>query len=260
MRIPSKKIPSLSSMRRLAIGAWRAPNDPSVQVQLNIDMTPLYDHAGDAFKKNLKLFLVKLMATILNDIPELNTMIIGRTCRQRTNNRIFIPTIFRHSGMVDLNGFFIDDAHTMTISQLRTLWSEKLAQLRNGQDAPIMRVIRLLNCMPRWMDAPFVWLANQLQFNLNIPMNWLGLPQDRFGSLTITFLDKFNIKYADVPLFPMARSPMLLAVGTPYRDQHRTHVPITCTFDHRCFDGQLLSRAHRRIQRLLASPQTWATI
>ena len=80
-------------MRKLAYGAWGKPKDPSTNVQLNIDITTL----ANSLPPGIQLkHVIRLFSMVLYEIPELNTVIIREKLKQRLNNRIFIPTIFRH--------------------------------------------------------------------------------------------------------------------------------------------------------------------
>ena len=100
--IPHSPLSSIPTMRKLAMGAWAHPKDPTVNVQLDIDITKTHEFLTN--KPNIKLnaLVIKIISSILNDYPDLNTTIIRKKLRQRQNNRIFIPTVFRYKKSIDL--------------------------------------------------------------------------------------------------------------------------------------------------------------
>ena len=80
----------------------------------------------------------------MHDVPELNTVIIyERSFCQRLNNRIFIPTVFRHNQQIDLNGIYIDDAYNMPLRRIEEMLRAKTTDLRTGKDRQTNRVVNV---------------------------------------------------------------------------------------------------------------------
>ena len=242
-------------MRKLAIGAWSSPNDPSVNVQLDLDVTKLVAYLDTQPGITLKHALVKIFSTTIHNVPELNTVLIRSKFRQRLNNRIFIPTVFRHRSVLDLNGIAIDDAHAMSLTNLKSTWDKKISDLRSGADRPIHRVAAIFKRLPSWLCRPAIKLVEFIQYTCNVSLGAFGLPNDRFGSMTITFLDKYDIKYAAIPIYSFSRSPITLAIGKTIKEGDKKIVPVTCTFDHRCFDGFEGSLGIKELKKILNQPQ-----
>ncbi|MEK9726499.1 MAG: 2-oxo acid dehydrogenase subunit E2 [Candidatus Margulisiibacteriota bacterium] len=253
--IPFKKIKNISSMRKLALGTWRTPTDPSVNVQLDLNISELKNVFGANFNRYLKVYIVKVMSKVLDEIPEINTILIRGKFRQRTNNRLFIPTMFRHNHQVDLNGIYIDNAHLLSLDDLKKVWNEKISDLRSGNNKPTRRVIYLFKLLPSFLLKPVIQIIDFIQYTCNISLRYFGLPSDPFGSMTITFLDKFDVKYAAIPIFSFSRSAITLAIGKPYVDNVEFLLPVTCTFDHRCFDGYEGAKAYQKIKKYFKSPE-----
>ena len=201
-------------MRKLAYGAWGKPKDPSTNVQLNIDITTLLNSLPPGIQ--LKHVLIRLFSMVLYEIPELNTVIIRGKLRQRLNNRIFIPTIFRHQRKMDLNGINIDDAYKKSINEIKHEMNEKISNLRSGKDQRTQRVIRLFKRFPMVLCKPIILAIDFIQYTCNLSLETFGLPTDPFGSMTMTFLDKFNIRYANIPIYGFSKSPVTIAVGKTY--------------------------------------------
>ena len=73
--------------------------------------------------------------------------------------------------------------------------------------------------------------------------------------MTITYLDKYDIRYAKIPIFPFSRSPITLAIGKTYCENEKTFAPISCTFDHRYFDGHETNKAYKKLKYYLNNPE-----
>ena len=160
-------------------------------------------------KTNAKQFrpiFVKIISKVLNEQPEINRVLIRNKFRQRLDNRIFIPTVLRNKGSYDLSGISIDNAYKLTNNELQKNWDKKISDLRAGKNKPIQRAITLYRWMPRLLIKAITKIVAFFHYTLNIPISIFGLPDDPFGAVTITFLDRFNIKYAHVPIYAFSRS------------------------------------------------------
>ena len=249
--IQFKTIP-VSSMRKLAIGAWNTPNNPSVSVELMLNIT----HLLHGLPKNIQLkhALIKLFSNLLQQVPELNTVIIRRKLRQRLTNRIFIPTVFRHRGQLDLNGIFIDDAYQLSLSQIKAQMDDKVRQLRLGNNSQINRVVSFFKACPSILCKPIMGFLRFIHYSCNMSLSIIGLPDDPFGSLTLTLLDKFDVRHAHIPLYSFSKSPITIAIGAKYKDNDQIILPITVTFDHRHFDGYSGSKAYKHLKKWIKNP------
>ena len=118
-------------MRKLGLGAWRHPRDPSVHVQLDIDITQTMEELKQRPKVKLNHVVIYWFSKLLYDVPSLNRAIIGNTFKQRLRQRIFIPTVFRHNGMLDLNGVVLDNVHTLSLEAIADTLKQKVQLIFN---------------------------------------------------------------------------------------------------------------------------------
>ena len=241
-RIKYNTIKNPSSMRKLALGAWKKPSDPSVFVQIELNISKL-----DIESKYFKPLFIKLISKVLHECPELNRILIRNKFRKRKDNRIFIPTLLKNKRNLDLSGITINNAYTYHINELKEIWDIEITKLRSNQNKPINRSRFIYQMMPNILVKPITKLISFLHYTLNIPLSIVGLPDDPFGAITVTFLDKFNIKYAHVPIYGFSRSGVLLSMGMPFKENNKRIVPITCTFDHRYFDGYEALKAYKKL-------------
>lgn len=253
--IPFNPIPSVETMRKFAIGAWSNPTDPTASVQLDVDVTAAMNYVNQLPHCQFKHVLIKAFSCTLKDIPELNRVIIRRRLRQRSVNRLFIPTVFRYKRMVDLNGISMDDAYAMSVTQIAETMSKKVSELRTLSTPRLGRVIRLFHRLPSGLTNALISIISFVQYTCNVSLSMFGLPVDPFGSMMITFLDKFDIRYAHIPLYPFSRTPITISVGAMVQDHGRYSQPLVCTFDHRCFDGYVGAKAIKRLRYYMAYPE-----
>jgi pyruvate/2-oxoglutarate dehydrogenase complex dihydrolipoamide acyltransferase (E2) component len=249
--IPYRNI-SVSSMRKLATGAWDSPKDPSVCVQLDLPVTQLMAHLPST--GHLKYALIKLVSLALHHVPELNTAFVRGKLRQRVTCRVFIPTLIRHQKKVDLSGVFIDNAQDISLSDIQHQLTTKVSELRSGKDVKTHRAIRIFNSLPFRLSRIMVGILNFVHYTCNVSLAFFGLPNDPFGSITLTFLDKFNVRYASIPIYPFSRTPMAMSMGAVYEKNRNFFCPITVTFDHRHFDGYHAAKAYKLILKCLKCP------
>lgn len=235
-------------MRKLAIGAWGSPSDPSTNVQFDIDITKLD-------KTHLKPHLIKILSKILNEHSDINRILIRRKFRKRLDNRIFIPTVIRNKKFYDLSGIHIDDAYKYKLNELQEIWNEKINALRSGKNKEIKRVIKIYKLLPRFLVKIVTKMLSFIHYSCNIPISIFGLPNDPFGPITVTFLDKFNVRYANVPIYAFSRATMTVSVGKNYIENNRTLLPLSCTFDHRYFDGMEGYKALKKIRYYCSNPE-----
>ena len=127
--IPYQNI-QVSSMRKLALGAWKKPDDPSVNVQMDLDISTLMNTIS---KDQLKGALIKLFSIVLHEVPELNMVCIRGKLRQRLNNRIFIPTLIRDQRKIDLSGISIDNAYNLSLAAIKKEATNNISNLRSGK-------------------------------------------------------------------------------------------------------------------------------
>ena len=248
-KIKYTSIKNISSMRKLALGAWANPTDPSVNVEFELEVTEL-----NVSQKEFKPLFIKIISKVMNDHPELNRILIRRKFRQRLDNRIFIPTVIRNKHNFDLSGIYIDNAYSKKKDALENEWNQKISELRTGKNKKINRARKIYQLMPSIGLRLITKLISFLHYTLNIPISLIGLPDDPFGAITVTFLDKFNIKHAHVPIYAFSRSSVTLSVGKSFKISGKDFLPLTCTFDHRYFDGMEGAKAYKTLEMYCKNP------
>ena len=264
--IEIKKRVKPTSFRKFAIGAWKKPSDPKVYTKIKIDITNLKKLLNEK-KETISLvhFFAKAMGIIYEKYPELNTVLIGNKCYQRKNITAFIHTHIRKQNHYDLSGITIEHTHQKSLKEISIEIKEKVNELRNNQNKAINRTNTILKCCPSWSYQLLVSLFDFIMNRLNINLSWAGLPKDPFGSYGVSAIGSLGFEEGFVPLFPLSRLTMILAVGKPFKEwtfeteKPKEHLMINLCFtlDHRYLDGAHVAKPLRLLKKIALNPSKY---
>ncbi len=255
-------VENASSFRRMAAAMWRAPRDPSIYGQMDVDATAALAFLAEQQERVTVTHLVaRAVALALRDQPELNAKVrFGGRLEQRQTIDLFVTVATGR----DLGGARIDEADGKSLTQLAREVGERAGRIRHGDDRDHARTRTAMKAMPWWLARPATWLTDVLVNELHVELP--GTPADPFGSALITSVGMFGIDAAFAPFVPLARCPMLIlvpevrprpwAVGNTV--EVRPVLRLCATFDHRIIDGAAAGRFAARLTALFASPQLLA--
>lgn len=263
-------IEGASSFRRMAAAMWRAPSDPSIHGQMDVDATaPLAFLAEHQQRTGTKVTVTHLVARAvalaLRDQPELNAKVRfwGRL-EQRSTIDVFVTVAT--DGARDLSGARIDRADEKPLAALAAELAERVTRIRTGKDAAYQQSRKALTSVPWYLARAATRLSDVLVNELHLDLPAQGLPRDPFGSALITSVGMFGIDSAFAPFVPLARCPMLFlvpevrprpwAVGTTV--EVRPVLRLCATFDHRIIDGAAAGRFANRLTTLFGRPELLA--
>lgn len=269
--IPLRQRQPLTSYRKIAIASWKHPRDPSTYSWMDLPV-----EAAEAFLKNypaevrptMTHYIAKIVAHCLEKHPELNHLLSRRHLYRRARTDIFITTLLKTRDGLDLSGFTLFDAPRLSLGAMAALSKEATERLRDGTDPDLARIRTLTARLPGWLLGPLFRIQGFFQYTLNLSLERLGIPDDKFGSAMITHFGPLGIDNALVPLSPYCRCPLILGVGrtrpTPIvRDGQVVAadcVTISFTFDHRYADGAHGAQMMRLFQKVFVNPQRYASV
>jgi pyruvate dehydrogenase E2 component (dihydrolipoamide acetyltransferase) len=106
-------------------------------------------------------------------------------------------------------------------------------------------------------------LTSFMNYDLNLPLQLLGMPKDPFGSVMITNVGSMGVDTAWAPLVPYTKVPLLLTVGEvkerPWvvdgKLEVRQVMRIGCTFDHRFMDGSHAAAMAKLFKKYFEQPE-----
>ena len=261
----------LSSYRKIAIASWKHPRDPSTYSWLELPV-----EAAEAFLKaypadvrpSLTHFIAKIVGHCLEKYPDLNHLLRGRALYRRAQTDIFITTLLKTRQGLDLSGFTLFGVVDKSLGELAAISKTAADSLRDGTDEDFKRVQKLTTQLPTWLLGPIFRVQGFFQYTLNLSLERLGIPDDKFGSAMITNFGPLGIDNALVPLSPYCRCPLILGVGKARKIPvvegeaivARECVTISFTFDHRYADGAHGAQMMRLFQKIFTDPTRYARI
>ena len=214
--IPLGPKQTLTTYRKIALAAWRHPRDPSTYTWLDLPV-----EEAEAFLKaypaptrpSLTHFIAKIIADCLEQHPELNHLLRAQNLYRRAQTDVFITTMLKTDGALDLSGFVLRDVPRQSLAETASLSEEAVGRLRRSEDMDTRRIDKMTARMPVWLLRLTMALEDFAHFTLNISLRRFGLPDDRFGSAIISNFGVLGIDNALVPLSPYCRCPLIIGVG-----------------------------------------------
>ena len=265
-----EKLDKYSSWRKISVGMWDAPNDPTIYGQETVDISNLVPYLEEVssmsgHKVTLTAYCVKLMATIFDQFPELNVIMLGNRVHKRKNIDIFCQVALPNedAGQADLSGVKIADAEQMDIVEISKKLGSRASDVREGRDAEMEKTKSLVDYVPPRLMGSVVKLIDFLTYGIPVDLDNLGVRSDPFGSAMVTSVGQFDIYQGFAPIVPASRCPLVCLPGkihkAPFVEDDevvvRDAVTMSCTFDHRCYDGYQIGYVVRTMRSILMHPE-----
>lgn len=270
--ISGKFVKNLSSWRRMAAVAWSPPDDPTIYGTIDLDMT----NAQKFLKKESKRtgehltithLVTKAMADTLAAHPECNCIIRRGRVFERDNIDVSVlvavaPEDDHHEQEADLSEALIRNADQKNIADIAREIREGARKVRKHEDPLLERTKQLFQNLPPAILGPMLRLVSRLQYDFNLDLSGVGIPNDPFGSAIVTSVGMLGITEAFPPLLTFTRVPVLLAVGAVedkpgVRAGEVVIVPmmrIAATFDHRVIDGFQGGKLGKTFKEIMQNP------
>lgn len=269
MNLSLQPAPAPSAWRRLSLGAWRAPKDPSAYAALEVRMERALAflqalRAGTGSRATVTHLVGKAAADALRRFPEANTLL--RWKRPFLRRQVTVCVVVaqtQDSARADLTTATVHQADRLSLGDFCAALEAHVQQVRARRDAVIERGKRRSSRVPGPLMGLALRLLSFVWFTLNVDLRWVGMPRDPFGSVVVTNLGSLGLERGYVAMVPYARVPLLLAPGQ-VRDapvvEAGALVPgklmtLTCTYDARLISVELAARVLRHIGAALEDPE-----
>jgi pyruvate/2-oxoglutarate dehydrogenase complex dihydrolipoamide acyltransferase (E2) component len=258
-----------SAFRRLAIGSWKGPRDPSAYAALELRMERalayMERHRTRSGQRLTVTHLVaKAAADALRRYPEANVLLRWNRPWVRQHVGVCVLVVQPEKlGRVDLTTANLHEADTLALPDLAAALEARVQQVRERRDKVIERGKRRSYRIPGLLLGAALRLLSFVWYTLNLDLRWVGMPRDPFGSVAITNVGSLGLERAFVAMVPYTRVHLVLAPGS-VRDEAvlegASVVPgkvmtLTCTYDMRLIDPELAARVLKHIGAALEDPE-----
>lgn len=269
--VPTTEQQLLTSYRKISIATWSHPRDPSTYSWLELPV-----EEAEAFLKTIKAdvrpslthYVALIVANCLDTYPQLNHVLRGRNLYRRASTDVFITTLLKKKGSLDLSGFVLKDMTGKGLPELAAESKHLTEVLKDGTDKGMQQVQQVAMRVPGWLFGPLMRIQMFFQYTLNLSLEAMGIPDDRFGSVMISNFGPLGIENALVPLSPYCRCPVIMGIGAPKKKAVvvgdevvvRKCVTISFTFDHRYADGAHGAVLLHRFEKMFLNPEQYRSV
>lgn len=267
-----KRKRAYSPMRRIGLGTWDSPGDPTVYgtITLRMENVLAYIRQYKQCKRKpitVMQVLIKAVAEVLKENPDANSLVRYQRIYHRQQVGIFSQVFMRDpvTQELDLSGVTIIDAEKKSLEEIAGEFHARVKQVKKGQDEKFEQTRQLFRWLPFFLARPLLNLTAFLNYTFNLNLSLFGVPCDAFGSIMITNISSLGLEQAFVPLVPYSRVPMLISMG-PVLDEPIVEngaivigkqMKLYVTFDHRLLDGSHAAAMSNVLKRCFAQPETY---
>lgn len=259
----------LSPFRKIAIGTWRTPYDPSVYGIMTLRMEEALRYL-EAFRKatgkraTITHLMAKAAAAVFQRMPDANAIMRWNRIYLRKRIGVFfqVATEDPDTGEVDLSGTLIRCPEQKSLEQVVDEFAEQVEKVRKHKDKELEKSRGMFRRVPYFLLGRLLRLLSFFSYTLNLDLRWAGIPQDPFGSVMITNIGSLGLEQAYVPLAAYSRVPLMIAVGAvedaPVIEDDKI-VPgkimrLCATFDHRILDGAHAAHMAKTMREWIENP------
>jgi len=258
----------VSTWRRLSIGVWGPPANPTAQGQREVDLSntlPWLEEVSAKYDRKITIthLFVAGVGRVLKKYPDYNVILRRNRPYRRETVDVFVQVAVKGSGgSADLSGVKVRNADTATIIDIADQIASRAKSIRSGEDQEIESAKSSLRMIPPQLAPLLMKAVSYLNYDLGLNMTKFGLKPDPFGSAMVTNVGGFDIPHALVPLMPTSRCPFLFCIGQmserPFaidgKVEARLGLWLTGSFDHRLYDGYQIGHITKMVDDLVTNP------
>lgn len=242
----------LSSYRRIALGTWETPRDPSIYGTMELRMDRAMEYVArfrEVTGKRLTVshLVAKAVGAALVRMPDANAILRYHRIYLRKRVGVFFQVAMEDEGQdkIDLSGAVLHDVDKKSLAELVDELEQKVQSVRRRTDPALERTRSALRSVPAALMGPALRALSFLNYTMNLDLSAFGVPRDAFGSVMITNVGSLGLDQAFAPISFYANVPILLALGAvreqPVAEEGKVVVgkvmKVCATLDHRLIDG-----------------------
>ncbi len=255
----------ISAWRRLALAAWRKPNDPTIFGTLEVDAGPVLEFVRRKREETgvhvtVTPVVGRALALALQAHPECNVRVrLGRVV-PRSSVDIFFHVVSEDGR--ELSGVKVVGCDRKGVVEIARELGAGARLLKKGIDPRLGRAKGMYARLPPLLLRPLLAASAFLATDLDLDLSRLGVPRDPFGSAMVTNVGVFGIDVGYAPFTPFAHVPIIVLVGQvrerPVAVEGKVAVrPVLglhVTLDHRLIDGFQAGALASVAREYLANP------
>lgn len=264
-----KPLENLSSWRKISVGMWDAPRDPTIYGHELLDVSEALRYLDEVSEASgvhvtLTALVVKAFSKAYENFPDLNVMVVNGRLQKRDSIDVFCQVAIpnEETSQADLSGVKITGSNEIDLVQLSQILRGRAQKVRDGEDEEMEETKALIDKVPPWLMGRVLRTVDFLTFNVPAKLDSLGVRSDPFGSFMVSSVANFDIKLGYAPLVPASRCPMVVLPGVVHdavfaidgEPVVRPAIYAGVTFDHRCFDGYQIGYIVRTTRALITQP------
>ncbi len=261
----------VSTWRKLSVGMWGPPANPTAQGQREIDLSktlPWLEEVSESSGRKITITHLFVAATgrMLAKYPDYNVILRRNRPFRRDTTDIFVQVAVKGTGnSADLSGVKVKNVDTATVIDIADQIASRAKSIRSGDDKEIESAKSSLRFIPPQLSPYLMRAVSYLNYDLGIDMSKLGLKADPFGSAMVTNVGGFDIPHALVPLMPTSRVGFLFCLGQIHdrpravegRVEVRPTLVMTGSFDHRLYDGYQIGLMTTTVDEIVTNPERY---
>jgi pyruvate/2-oxoglutarate dehydrogenase complex dihydrolipoamide acyltransferase (E2) component len=263
-----------STWRKLSVGSWGSPHDPSLYgvVEYNAERALAYIEQQRTItgeRITITHFVGKVFAAVLKHQPDLNTELKWGKFHQRASIDISFQVVIEDGGSPDLSAGIIRNIDKKSLAEIARILNQHAHSIRKEKDPEYGKLKKFSPKLPGFLLRPAIILLGFILNRLNWWTPLLGLPRNSFGSMLITNVGSLGLEFVFPALFPPASVPMIFAIGKLFdapvyqtnsqgivtETRLEKHIRLCGTVDHRYIDGLHAARAAKEIQKYFDQPE-----
>ena len=252
--------------RKVASSIYRKPTDSKIFGAVEIDVTDLEIYISERRREGEKItltnfFTLAVARALRESVPELNCYLRRGKVIQRKQVDATVSVLLEGSRM---SSVILNNADTLTLAESAKLLREKIMETRSGTENKTMRSKGLISVIPWPLRGWLFSLVRVITINLGIPIPWLGLPRNSFGSFLISNIGTLGLETGYPALFPVSDVAFVLIMGGVIKKPVviddkivvRKMISLSIALDHRVVDAWHGGKLFRYIKARVNDPTT----
>lgn len=250
--------------RKIASSIYRKPSDSKIFGAVEIDVDDLEKYITRKRREGEKITLTHFFTLVVaralrEEVPELNCYLRRGKVIKRKQIDATVSVLLEGSQMSSVR---LNNADQLTLPEAAAIIREKIRDTRAGEASRTMKSGGGVSSVPWPLRAWLFRLIRLITINLGIPLPWLGLPRNSFGSFLISNIGTLGLETGYPALFPVSDVAFVLIMGGVTKkpvvvDEKiviRKMLSLSIALDHRVVDAWHGGKLFRYIKYMVDRP------